>query len=628
MLKKIILLGLILLNCLFSYIVASYRLDSEETENCEIDYQISLYKIDSLYNRSLECKEPKQKIKYARDCYSLAILGKDVINQASSKLLESYAHVLLSDFETSLELLYDSKDLYGQAGYMEGVASCLSEIARVNKRMGNVDDAEYYYIEALNLLKVLTNSEALSGTYLNLGELYRKTNQFEKALFCFSRSDSIYRLINYNYGVAYAKGNIGLVFAAQNKLDSAKNYLENSISILEPLEDNYAVSSYLDGLAEVYFIEGKYIKAEQTALKSLQLAFDYGLKEQMRNASLRLADIYSIKGEYPKAYNFHKQYVSYRDSINNEETIRKIANLRTKYEVAQKQKEVDSQKSQKELYLILAVALICIVVLFIVLVVIMLKNSRNRERLNKILKEHRKELILTNATKIKFFSILSHDLRSPLATFNSYSEVIDLCIKHKEPEKLYGLSGKLKSSSANLLDLLDNLLQWGVTQMGVGKSKPVQVSVKDLVLLEVSHLHDVSLTKQIEVITQIPTDATLFVDKVSMAMAVRNLLNNALKFTASGGKITIELIKDEGQTMLKISDTGVGMTEEQKQKLFNFNQITSTYGTQNEKGVGLGMQLVCDFIKKSGAEINVDSKVGEGTAFTMTFSEEQNYAGC
>lgn len=502
-----------------------------------------------------------------------------------------------------------------------GVGTATAKLAEVYKKNLDFELAQLYYNNAINIFNNTNDIVRLAGVQLNLGEFYRSILEKEKAISIFTHALKNYENLNYQYGIAYAKGNIGLVYIAQNKLDSAEIYLNKSIEILEPLGDNYAVSSYLDGLAEVYFKRKQYLKAKQTSLKSLQLAQEYGLKEQMRDASLRLSTIYNQSKDFEKAFFHHKQYVAYRDSINNEETIRKIANLHTKYEVAQKQKEVDEQKSHKERYLIIAIGVTAVLVALLVLSIIIFRISRYRKKVNQKLHEQRRELTKANATKNKFFSVLSHDLRSPLSTFHSFSEVIDICAEHNEVNKVLEISKEMRSSSANLLDLLDNLLQWGITQMGSNQSVQSNVSVKDIVLAEKRHLQHVSDRKNIEVHVNIGNNITVFVDRVKFSMAIRNLLNNAIKFTPSEGAIRFVSEVNDSKIVLKISDTGVGMSKEQQKKLFNFSEITSTYGTQNEKGVGLGMQLIMQFIKDSRAKINVESEMGKGTTFILTFNK-------
>ncbi|MCW3806019.1 ATP-binding protein [Plebeiibacterium marinum] len=577
---------------------------------------------------SYTSKTPDVKLKYSNLAYAHALSYGGKTQQAAAKFLSVAPYLKKMELDSAINALFVAEGIYRECDKMQGVASCYVGLADIYKRNNEIDKAELYYKKSIHILKEFELGSRIAATYMNLGELYRKTERYSLAVEYLKKSDSIYRGLKNECYSSYCIGNIGLVYTAQNKLDSAEIFLYNSIGVLEPLGDNYAVSSYLDGLAEVYFKRKQCGKAEQTSLKSLRLAQDYKLKEQVRDASLRLSTIYNQSKEYDKAFFYHKQYVAYRDSINNEEIIRKIANLRTKYEVARKQAEVDEEKEQKERYLIVAIAAVSVLIVLSVLVFIVLKISRYRKKVNQKLNEQRQELANANATKNKFFSILSHDLRSPLATFHSYSEVMDLCANHEDLDKLKEISREMKSSSANMLDLLDNLLQWGVNQMGTKKSVPANVSLRDVVLMEVRHLQHVSDKKKIEVCYSIEKDTTLFVDRVKLAMTIRNLLNNAIKFTPSGGKVTLSSHHEGARTILKISDTGVGMTPEQRDQLFDFSKINSTYGTQNEKGVGLGMQLVCEFVKQSKASIKVESELGVGTTFILLFEDQGGEGAC
>ncbi len=615
---------------LIAIILFSYCIGSKSNKVDELIRKFEVNKNssnDSLlywvcYDIAFYSNSPQQKINYSQLAYFYALKNnKDEKRMAAAKFLEAVPYIRKGELDRAMQLLTMSQRLYEKKCDLKGIGSCKFWLASIHKRNKSYILSEEFFKEAINIFKNLNDTINLIAAEINLGELYRDIKNFESAKKCFFFVDNYGNKGDFGY-LAYAKGNIGLVYTAQDKLDSAEIYLNKSIEILEPLGDNYAVSSYLDGLAEVYFKRKQYKKAKQTAHKSLLLAQEHGLKEQIRDASLRLSTIYNQSKDFEKAFFHHKQYVAYRDSINNEETIRKIANLHTKYEVAQKQKEVDEEKAYKNRYLIIAISAISVLILLTVLVFIILKISRERRKTNIILEQQRKELEIANATKNKFFSILSHDLRSPLATFHSYAEVIEICSQHQDLDKLLVLGKELKSSSANLLDLLDNLLQWGVNQMGDHKSTPTSVNLKGVALMEVEHLKHVSHKKNIEVIVNIQPSVTLFVDRVQLSIALRNLLNNAIKFTPAEGSVIISAEDSKLFTTLKVTDTGVGMTQEQKETLFDFNKINSTYGTQNEKGVGLGMQLVCGFVRENNAKLHVETELGKGTTFAIVFEKK------
>ncbi len=613
----------ILLFFLFPILLLSNsKLDSVlQVFNEKKEYLSNLEKSHICHDISYLSNEPDEKLKHAKLTYYYAKECDDYTEMAASKFLEATVYIKLGALDKAIECLLESKKLYNRNHILKGVASVYSSLGRVYMRQEQYKESEESYKKSIELFGQLHDSTRLVMSIFNLGVLCKKRSENKLALDYYKKSSDLFLLINNNQYYAYAKGNIGNIYIVQNKLDSAETYLNESIEILEPLGDNYAVSSYLDGLAEVYFKRQQYKKAKQTAHRSLQLAQEYGLKEQIRDASLSLSTIYNQAKDFEKAFFHHKQYVAYSDSINNEETVRRIANLHTKHEVAKKQKEVDEEKAYKQLYLIIAISATSVLVLLTILVFIILKINRERRKTNLILEQQRKELENANATKNKFFSILSHDLRSPLATFHSYAEVIEICSEYNDVDKLLMLGKELKSSSAGLLDLLDNLLQWGVNQMGDQQSVPTTVNLKDVATLEVNNLKHVSNKKNINVSININPSVTLFVDRVNLSIALRNLINNAIKFTPEEGSVTISAEDSSLHTALKITDTGVGMTQEQKDTLFDFNTINSTYGTQNEKGVGLGMQLVCGFVKENNAKLHIETELGKGTTFAITFEK-------
>ncbi|GAF04469.1 tetratricopeptide repeat-containing sensor histidine kinase [Saccharicrinis fermentans] len=597
-------------------LIYKYERTSWNNKNDSLAYQLC-------YNISYAANHPQTALKYAILAYQHSIKFGDLQNQAASKFLESYPYAAMGKLDKAIASLLEAKKLYTQSNSKSGIATCLLKLAGIYENNRDFQLSEHSYLKAIARLKVLEDSLKISIAHINLGELYRHTNKLNDALHHFNLAAHYQNDSLTNSTLAYIQGNIGLVYTAQNKLDSAKLLLNKAIEILALQNDNYATSSYLDGLAHIYLKKGQYNKAEQIAHKSLHLAEEYGLIEQMRDACLRLSDIYQVKKNYKKAYLHHKQYVRYRDSINNEETIRKIAQFNTKYLVAQKQKEVDKEKEEKERYITVTALSVSVLSLLLVLSFFGIKTNKERKRTNLKLEEQRKELEIANATKNRFFSILSHDLRSPLATFHSYSEIIEICAKNNEVEQLIMISQEMLSSSANLLDLLDNLLQWGVYQMETVRILPTAINLKEAVLTEIQHLHHVASKKQIDIRTHIDPELTTINDQAKLGITIRNLINNAIKFTAPQGTVTISTAVINNKVALKIADSGKGMTPEQKDSFLNSRIINSTYGTQNEKGVGLGLQLVCEFIKNSGASISVDSKLNKGTCFTIIFENNK-----
>jgi len=574
---------------------------------------------DIFYEISFSSKYPEQKGLYADSAFIVANLNGSIIDQAAARVLKSTQYLWEKDLAKALKVLQEADQLYSKAEMLEGRGMVAYRLGDIYLKVRDYPNSEKWFKESIILLDSCKDTIRLGASFSNFGELYRVWGKPQEAIRKFEQSEFLFQEIEYLQGVAYAKGNRGLVYIDLEEYDSAKVNINQALKVLVELDDSYSIASFEEGLARIHFAEGHYFKAIQSAQKSFKLAHAHGLKEQMRDASLTLANIYNVQKKYDKAYQKHCEYVVYRDSINNEETVRKIADLRTKYEVAQKQKEVDDLVNQKERYTIIGISLFVVLALLLAHVAHLYRNRRLRKHDAIILAKQHKELEIANDTKNKFFSILSHDLRSPIATFNSYSEVLNYYLETNDYEQIPQLAKELERSSASVVQLLDNLLQWGVIQMKNIKINKVNVPILQVFQEELIHIQPIANSKDIQIQSNIASDLELHVDKPFFAMTMRNLISNSLKFTKVGGFITVSAYREKDHIIVKVADTGIGLEVADFKKRLCSGDIASTYGTNNEKGLGLGLQLVCSFMESHGAEIDVESIIGKGTTFILKF---------
>ncbi len=231
------------------------------------------------------------------------------------------------------------------------------------------------------------------------------------------------------------------------------------------------------------------------------------------------------------------------------------------------------------------------------------------------------KLVETNATKDKFFSIISHDLRSPFSSILGFTDLLSAEYDSLDDTEKRQIINSLKKSSQSAYDLLANLLTWARTQTGGIEIIKEQLNLKELVETSTAPYKNTASKKNIEIITNIPPDTKLSIDRNTSMTFIANLVNNAIKFTPEGGTITINYHENEDHIELHIIDTGVGMTSEVIEKLFRIDENISTKGTNNEKGTGLGLILCKEFINKNGGDISVISEVGKGSEFIITLSK-------
>jgi signal transduction histidine kinase len=236
------------------------------------------------------------------------------------------------------------------------------------------------------------------------------------------------------------------------------------------------------------------------------------------------------------------------------------------------------------------------------------------------IKKSREQLIELNATKDKFFSIISHDLRNPFSAILSSSELLLKYIDNNEPQKIQKFATNIHSSVSLVNKLLANLIDWASIQTGKLIPKIEKHNLKiiadELWLLNNEIAQSKNITLQNNVISDIYINCDIDMTKT----VLRNLLSNAIKFTNNNGNISIGYVEYESEVEVHISDNGVGIEPGNIPYLFLIEKNISTPGTNNERGTGLGLLLCKELIEKQGGKIWVESEVGQGSTFKFTLS--------
>jgi two-component system, sensor histidine kinase and response regulator len=245
-------------------------------------------------------------------------------------------------------------------------------------------------------------------------------------------------------------------------------------------------------------------------------------------------------------------------------------------------------------------------------------------RLQKELSKKNQQLTELNATKDKFFSIIAHDLKNPFVAILGFSELLINGYDNYSDKDRKDLIKQIYISSKKEFGLLENLLEWSLIQMNKIEFEPKILKITELISFNIDLYQSSLQNKQIKLEYKKVEDIFVYSDKNMIDVILRNLLSNAIKFTPKNGLITIDckLIKEEKKVSISISDTGVGISESDIEKIFNIENSYSKPGTENEIGTGLGLILCNDFVEKNGGEINVESEIGKGSTFWFTLPTE------
>ncbi|MDC0584099.1 hybrid sensor histidine kinase/response regulator [Bacteroidales bacterium] len=260
-----------------------------------------------------------------------------------------------------------------------------------------------------------------------------------------------------------------------------------------------------------------------------------------------------------------------------------------------------------------------------------IKKPFNSDELVSRVKTHlkiriqQKELEALNATKDKLFSIVAHDLKSPFTAILGY---FDMMLTHQENFDKNTQKTILKLTYDNFKDtfqLIKNLLDWSRSQMGSMQFMPKMQALHKMANHAISLLQQSANQKNITLINEVPDDTQAYIDEGMIQAVIRNLISNAIKFTPSEGTITVYTEEEEDHMLsLCIRDTGTGISDENMKKIFNLTHNYTTYGTNNEKGTGLGLVICHDFVQKHKGKLWVESKIGEGSIFKFTMPKEES----
>jgi two-component system sensor histidine kinase/response regulator len=238
------------------------------------------------------------------------------------------------------------------------------------------------------------------------------------------------------------------------------------------------------------------------------------------------------------------------------------------------------------------------------------------------IKTQQDELKQLNNLKDRIFSIISHDLRTPMAAVTMFVDMLTKNVEMFDAEMIRDIGGDLQESVQNASFLLDNLLKWAQSQMENLNIFVQEINIAEALRADIRLLQNGMKSKNINFIVEIPEGLSAQADSDSMSFIIRNLLSNSLKFTPNEGEIKLFARQNtDGKIRISVQDTGVGMSQEDLDKLFGTSTHFTTHGTDGEIGTGLGLLLCKEFAEKNEGNLSVKSELGKGTIFTLELKQ-------
>jgi len=542
----------------------------------------------------------------------------------------------LGDRSKGLLYLFDAMKYFSQSDDEISKALIFNNIAVNYHFWKDYNRALEYYEKAYNAYKATDDFVGWIVALNNIGEIYKDKKEYDKSIGYFTKVvDAADTTKASPYYKAYGWIGLAEVYLGKEDFKEAKYYVDLALPVFEKvnMEEAIATSSLI--LAQISLNHGSLADGLSQVIRCREIAADCGIIDLIHKSYWVESQILNKLGRSKDAYNSMEKYSAMSDTLYSSELAESFSDIRSSMEIATKQGEIEMLqkynqikdlkiKRQKSNTLILSL----VVLSFFVIFFFMLGYIKSRKRTNDLLTEKNRqigfqhdELKKVNETKDKFLSIIGHDLRNPIGAFK---DVIGQLADFPEmftDELRQQIINELRDEAESTYFLLDNLLSWAKSQKDVISYRPEKLDISRLVKTNVQLTKRQADAKNIGISSEINGEVWSYADHNMVNLILRNLISNAIKFTEEGGQVTISAKEQTDYWFVTVKDTGIGIEPKDLEQLFDPNAHLSTYGTNHEKGSGLGLLLCREFIEANGGEITVESQKGKGSSFTFSLKK-------
>jgi signal transduction histidine kinase len=478
--------------------------------------------------------------------------------------------------------------------------------------------------------------------YINAGEhleedgkLKEAESQYEKGLYYANLTP------NPDPQVIYTLQALGINARKQKHYQRGIVLLQRAFARARSIKNISYMSSTKREMAEIFLVLHRPQDALREAQYALSLARQHKEPRGLLGSLNSLGAVLEAQGQYRQALQLYREEQQLKEQKFTEDNVQKIALMQAQFETETKENTIKLLEKNAQINRLntlrqqeqLASAnqtqagaslLIILLLLVIGLTIYNLRKSRLSNALltqqQVLIQQTASQLAESNNVKDKLFSLIAHDLRSPVASIKN-----SLCRfrePNQQPAQLATLTERLDKQVDNLLVLLTNLLDWSMIQL-----TGIQVSLTQVPLVEVvnnvlSQVNDQAGQKQLTIVNQVNPDHVALADPYQLEAVIRNLVSNAIKFTPTGGFIRLVTHRKADRVELQVRDSGLGMSAEQVATLFTRPDVRS--GTHGEKGTGLGLRLCRDMLERQGGDLQIESREGQGTFVRIWLEATEN----
>lgn len=614
--------------------INSFSSISQDTESTKIkNDSLKIALIDSLNYESIEQLyiSPIDGLNNAKKANKLAI-GIDYKRGLAISLNYMGRHYYtIGEYELAQSTQLEALKIHQEIDLKKGIIISLETLGTIHSAINQYDQALEYYQRSIEQSKAIDFQRGIATSLGNIAILYKEQKQYNKALKYYERSLIIYKKENAKYNIARTLHNIGNLYYELKEYNNELLIQKQSLKLFTEINNEFGIIMTTTAIGRMYTATKDYKQSEIYLLKALEKTKSINKYSKKAHLYFCLYQLYEARKDYRKALKYHILQKEIQDKALSEKSLKQISYAKARYESELKNKDYEILKTKQKLhdrriktqrysiYIIIGFSL-----LLLILCIIIYSKYRFRTKANKLLREQRKKLAKAvkiqnklNKEKDGFMSILSHDLKNPFNVILGLLDSLKTDYDELNDEERTDYISNISNAANNAFKLLEDILTWSRAQSKGIKTNPKRLNIFELFTSSSEILQSVAQNKNISININVQKDKFITIDKFTISTVINNLINNAIKFTASGGMITLSAQEHKHFIDLKIQDTGIGMSKEDIDQLFQLGKNISKDGTNSEKGTGIGL-LICDeFVKLNNGEIIVESVEGEGTCFSI-----------
>jgi signal transduction histidine kinase len=492
-------------------------------------------------------------------------------------------------------------------------------------RNENLPSASDHFLKGLQIYSILQDSAGIARSYCKIAMITEDSKRFDEALIYYKKALQLFLIADNCQGLSDVYNGLASYYYKQYKPDSTEYYALKAMETYEKCGSQETVSFMYMNLASLK----NYTKDHQKALfyldKGLEIAKKMHLMSQLRQGYKNMSETYAYMSDFKNAYKYALIFQNYKDSIFNSEKEEIARELETRYEtqkkeilLSEKQKEIDLKnlkirRSKNE-----QIFLITVISLSIIILLIIIYRYFEKQKTAKILNEKNKELEEINAAKNKLFSIISHDLSSPISSFSRLTQSIETSFEKIDRDQLKEYVTEMNQSSKSIHSLLTNLLHWSIAQ--TGQMNPVFETqhLSELFQSAASSIFESAKQKNIKLVISIPQEITFDADKKMIETVFRNLVSNAVKFSPENATVSIFAYSHNSEIQIDFIDNGPGIPANEINSLLTSTMVGNQVGKNHkQKGTGLGLILCKEFVEKHKGKILYNENQPTGLIVTL-----------